>query len=141
MILVRTCCVLVGVALLSAPAARGLEDVKKDAVKEIDLKGFNVKRTALKKVDEPAVLKDEEGLAKLFEGTHPLKANAKAVDFKTQQLLFFGWSGSGGDQLKVVPGEKEIVFEYVRGKTDDVRAHFRLFAIPKDARYKIKTVE
>jgi hypothetical protein len=109
-------------------------------VQEIDARKFAVKRSALRKINEPIVVNDERAVADLFEGDHPLKADPKAVDFKTQQVLFFAWQGSGGDQLKAVPGDKEITFEYRLGRTRDLRAHFHFFVIPKGMKYEIKMV-
>jgi hypothetical protein len=64
------------------------------------------------------------------------------VDFNKELLLYFAWSGSGGDKLsfKVADGKKEpvVVFSYSRGLTDDVQMHYRLYAVAKNATWRIE---
>ena len=63
------------------------------------------------------------------------------MDFGTEQLLLFTWSGSGRDKLtpefKVLCSkskEAEVVFRYTPGGSTDRKAHARLFVVPKDKR-------
>ena len=66
----------------------------------------------------------------------------KTVDFTKQQILFFAWSGSGGDKLtyrldKGATGPV-VIFEYQRGLQKNLVAHVRLFAIPRNATWKVQ---
>jgi hypothetical protein len=60
-------------------------------------------------------------------------------------VLFFAWSGSGGDELtyNVEKGEKapEVIFQYKRGLQKNLAPQGRLFAIPKDATWKVQTAK
>ena len=62
------------------------------------------------------------------------------VDFASEQILFFAWSGSGGDRLsatlKKTDTEEVAVFEYTRGLTKDLHRHSRAFVIPKKAKWE-----
>lgn len=114
---------------------------KKDAeVKEIDLKGAKLKpvRGGLK---DPTVITSAEELAKQFEDNALQGQILKQVDLAKQKLLYFAWSGSGGDKItfEVGKGDKapEVIFRYKPGLTRDLRPHFHLFAVPKDATSRI----
>jgi len=51
----------------------------------------------------------------------------------------FAWGGSGGDKLahKMSDDGKMVNFTFTPGLTRDFRPHVRLFAIPKDAAFKV----
>ena len=55
--------------------------------------------------------------------------------------MFFAWAGSGRDKIdfKVEKGKKgpEVVFTYERGLTKDLRRHYHLYAVPKDATWRV----
>jgi hypothetical protein len=67
------------------------------------------------------------------------------VDFAKRQVLFFAWSGSGGDALTytVEKGKKGpvVIFQYRRGLQKNLAPHVRLFALPKDAAWKVQTAK
>ena len=69
-------------------------------------------------------------------------AAKKQVDFATEKLVVFAWSGSGGDKLtpeRIVADKKTIlVFHYQAGRTDDLRRHALVYAVPKDAVVEVK---
>lgn len=128
-------------AALAMPAAAE-EPAKKDdkdaVVKEIDLKGLKLGEPR-GNVTKPTAITSEDELAKAIENKDAQAAIKKAVDFKKQYLLFFAWAGSGQDKLDyaVAKGKKgpEVTFKYTAGRTRDLRPHFHLFAIRKDAEW------
>jgi hypothetical protein len=64
------------------------------------------------------------------------------VDFGKEKLLYFAWSGPGGDQLWFVTeqakGSPIVVFRHYPGPDPDVVRHWRLFALGKDAAWKVE---
>jgi hypothetical protein len=139
--MLRICALILTACCLVLPLSAFADDKKEDAaVKEIDLKGakFGLPKG---KADMPTVLKSAEELAKAIPDVEVQAKVKKEVDFAKQQLLFFAWSGSGGDRLayNVEKGEKGplVVFLYTRGLTRDLRGHVHLFALPKDATWKV----
>ena len=80
-------------------------------------------------------------LAKAVEDASAQDTIKKAVDFGKQKLLYFAWSGSGGDKLgfTVGKGDKapEVTFRLTPGLTRDLRAHFKLYAVAKDATWRM----
>lgn len=66
---------------------------------------------------------------------------AKAVDFKTHDLLVFCWQGSGGDKLEYAVLEsfpEQVPFKLTRGLTKDLRTHVKLFAVRKNVKWSAK---
>jgi hypothetical protein len=117
------------------------EEKKDTPVQELDATG--VPRVLDRgDVNKPTVITSAEELAKAIAGEQVQARLKKAVDFTKQQILFFAWSGSGGDELTytVENGEKgpEVVFQYKRGLKKDLAPHVRLFAIPKEATWKVQ---
>jgi RNA polymerase sigma factor (sigma-70 family) len=115
-------------------------------LREIDLKGY---RGELPKNDftKPTKITSAQELAKAFPERDvgiPVKEwrekIAGQVDFTKQDLLFFAWSGSGGDRI-LTRGEKtkQVVFRRQPGVTTDLIAHFHLYAISKEATWSIET--
>lgn len=88
---------------------------------------------------KPTGIANAEELAKAFPDAKVRDGIAKQVDFARQQLVYFSWSGSGQDKIAAKEGEKkdEIVFEYKRGLTRDLRRHHKLYLLPKDATWKV----
>jgi hypothetical protein len=123
--------------------ARADEPAKdaKQAVKEIDLKGLKRAPAEGGDVKKPTVITSAEELAKAFPEEELQGRIKKEVDFDKQRLLFFAWAGSGGDKLdfKVEDGKKgpEAVFTYRTGLTRDLRGHFHLYVLPKDATWRM----
>jgi hypothetical protein len=142
----RTQLLALAIGGLTLSAAAFAEDKakeeKKDAiVRELDAKG--VPRVLERgTVDKPTIITSAEELAKAISVEEVQARIKKEVDFAKEKMLFFAWSGSGGDKLTptVEKGEKgpEVVFQYRRGLTKDLRPHVHLFAIPKDATWKVQ---
>ena len=116
---------------------------KKDAVvKELDATG--VPRVLERgEVSKPTPIANAEDLAKAIPVEAVQKRVKKEVDFTTQQVLFFEWSGSGGDKLTYTVEKKgpEVIFQYQRGLLKNLAAHVRLFVLPKDATWKVQTAK
>jgi hypothetical protein len=88
------------------------------------------------KATEPTAIKSADDLAKSPALKDSADAIKKEVDFDTQKLVFFAWSGSGGD--KIAPDAKTAgTFTYTAGLTRDLRPHVHLFVVPKDAEVKV----
>ena len=80
-------------------------------------------------------------MAKAIKDEAAVAAVKKAVDFEKEQVVYFAWSGSGQDKLTfAAAGEQkgpDVIFTYAPGRTRDVRMHKKLFALPKDAKFKV----
>lgn len=71
---------------------------------------------------------------------------AEGVDFKTHEIAFFSWKGSGQDKLtmkleKGKDGKEVVVFFYQRGFTKDLRTHDHHFVVPKKVEWVVKLAE
>jgi hypothetical protein len=126
-------------ANLSA-APKDKKPEKAEAVQIIDVA---VPGPAKGKATEPTVIASAEELAKIFADDDAVAAIKKAVDFKTEKVLYFAWSGSGQDKISFSVEELkkgiEVKFTYTRGLTRDLRQHKKLFALPRDATFKVVT--
>lgn len=109
-----------------------------DAVKEIELTGFKPAARPMTAADKPTEITSAEDLEKTIPQKDVVENVKKQVDFSKQKLLFFAWSGSGQDKIKpddVKDGS--VSFNYTRGLTRDLRPHFHLFVMPKDAKWSV----
>jgi hypothetical protein len=138
----RTTAILLGLVwgLVAVPATFADKDDKDSAVKEISLKDLKRGRPD-GDVKKPTEIKTADDLAKAFPEKEVREQIEKQVDFKAQKLLFFAWSGSGQDKLTAGKVEKTnkgpvVEFTYAVGRTDDLRGHLHLFAVPKDAEWR-----
>jgi hypothetical protein len=115
-----------------------MAEEKKSLVRAIDV---TIEGAVPSRFGEPTVIADEEQLAKAIKEEAAAAAIKKAVDFKSEKVLYFSWSGSGQDKLTFTTGEgkknPEVTFTYTPGKTRDVRPHKKLFVLPRDATFKI----
>jgi hypothetical protein len=118
---------------------------KKDAVvEELDTTG--VPRVLERgDVTKPTAITSAEELTKAIPVEAVQARVKKEVDFTKQQVLFFAWSGSGGDKLTytIEKGKKgpEVIFQYQRGLQKNLAPHVRLFAMPKNATWKVQTAK
>ncbi len=91
---------------------------------------------------QPIVIKTKEELTTALGDKNAIETVLKEVDFAKEQLILFSWAGSGQDQI-TADDEKskdgEVMFRYKPGRTRDLRPHLRLFAIAKDAKWKVAT--
>ncbi len=127
-------------ACFSLTAALAVDDPKAagdGSVREVSLEGY---KAAFPKgrATEPTVIASAEDLAKTFTDKDVLARLTKEIDFTKERLLFFAWSGSGQDKLTHAVGEDKVAtFTYMPGRTKDLRSHAKLFAIDKDAKWKM----
>ena len=116
----------------------------KAKVREIDTKDLGLRGFARGRPTMPTEITNAEELAKSFPDKEAQGRLKKEVNFRREKLLFFAWSGSGGDRLtfdeKLHKGKKgpEAVFHFKRGLTRDLRAHYQVFAVPKKATYRVE---
>ena len=92
--------------------------------------------------NKPTVIKDKAGVAKSFTDKATQAKILKEVNFDKEILLVFRWAGSGQDRIAAT-GKKtdkgiEVVFGYTRGLTRDLRRHFKVFAVAKDAKWSVE---
>ena len=91
-------------------------------------------------VHTPISIPSEKHLAEVLADRDVRAAILKQVDFRKEKLLLFRWFG-GRDSLTPVEGGPGLAaFEYVRGKSKDLAAHAKLFAIPARAKVVVKGV-
>lgn len=134
----------IAVFALVLPLAAVAEEPKKVEVKQIDLSDLKFPRPT-GKVDRPTIITSIDELNKAVTNAEARDRIKKDADFATQKVLFFGWSGSGGDKLTatVEIGDKgpEVVFHYQRGLTKDLRGHVRVFTVTKAAPWRVEPVK
>lgn len=109
-----------------------------DEIKEIKLEGFKPTGRPMTLATMPTEIKTAEELAKTLPQEEVVAAIKKEVNFDKQKLLFFAWAGSGQDKVSGEIVKEEAIFTYKRGLTRDLRSHYHLFAIPKDAKFKVE---
>ena len=93
----------------------------------------------LQAVQTPLVITSSDEAAKYFEGQDIATLKNK-VDFAKQEILLFAWRGSGQDRLENVVLEsfpEEIRFTYQRGRTRDLRQHFRLYIVRSNVKCSV----
>ncbi len=110
------------------------------AVRAIDTKGLNLGK-AEGEVMKPQIISSAEELAKAIPNEEALAKIKKEVNFGKEKLLFFAWSGSGGDKLGFSTNDKNtgVTVVYKAGLTRDLRPHYYLLVLPKDATWKMDT--
>jgi hypothetical protein len=134
--------VICGVALSAEAFAEDkVQGPKKDTVEELDATGI-ARVLERGDVNKPTAITSAEELARAIPAKEVQTRLQKTVDFTKQQILFFAWSGSGGDKLtyrldKGATGPV-VIFEYQRGLQKNLVAHVRLFAIPRNATWKVQ---
>lgn len=89
---------------------------------------------------KPLVLKTKKEAAKVFE-KEALAKLEKKVNFKHQIVLVFAWRGSGQDDLQLGVEQsypENVSFDYVRGRTRDLRPHIKVYALRNNVTWKAK---
>src|SRR5256885_14795387 len=131
-----------GFLVIPTASAAAMDEPKKDdkppAVRALEVKLEGVVKG---RFGEPTVITSPEELAKAITDEAAVAAIRKAVDFKTDKVLYFAWTGSGHDKLTFTTAEgkkgPEATFSYTPGKTRDIQPYKKLFALTKDATFKI----
>ena len=112
-------------------------------VKVLDLKGLKTNFRERGSIDKPTQIKSADELPKVFDDEKIQASIKSAVNFKTQHVLLFRWAGSGQDKLthKVdsTGDEPQVIFQYRRGRSRDLRGHARAFVIQNGVKWKIET--
>lgn len=132
-----------GVFVVSPVQGQKGGDTQKDVIQEINIKGLKIPPVDPQaSVYKPAKITSTMELAKIFPAQETQEKISKQVDFKKQYLLYFRWTGSGGDKitpvLKMATTGPVIVFQYKAGLTDDVAHHARLFALKQGTKWEAK---
>lgn len=91
--------------------------------------------------DKPIVIDSDRELRKVLKDNAVQERLDREVNINKQKLLVFAWSGSGGDKLDYKVEKKKVVFQFKPGMTKDLRQHIELFALDKDAKYRVKKAE
>ena len=91
---------------------------------------------------KPLVVHDQASAKKYFtkEGVAEIK---KTVDLKKQVVFIFAWRGSGQDEMdfSVMKSDPpQVVFDYRRGRTRDLRSHTKVYVLRDDLQWKGKPV-
>jgi len=123
------------VVLLVVPAALADEvepKEKKVVARELEVKGLPAARGAFEEIK----ITSKEDVEKTF-GKDVGEAILKQVELKREFLVFFRWAGSGGDKLEMSQDKGSVTFTLTRGRTNDLRLHVKLFALPKKTEYKV----
>jgi len=132
-------CWYLAVATLGLSVASAEETNKKgkDVVREITLK--SPRGEEYKGATKPTRITSLKELKKVLPDAGP---SAEQVDFTKEQCLFFAWGGSQGDKLsfEVEQGKEGpvVVFSYSVGLLDDLRPHYHLYAIPRNATWRVE---
>ena len=133
-------CWFLAAAALALPAASAEGTNKKgkdDVVREITVK--SPRGEEYKGATNPTKITSLKELNKVLPDAGP---SAKQMDFSKEQCLFFAWGGSQGDNLsfEVEQGKEGpvVVFRYSVGRPDDLRPHYHLYAIPKNATWRVE---
>lgn len=121
--------------------AAGAQDKKAPpGVRELDLEGLK-RQPERNPADKPVLIMDAAGLARAFPKGKVRARLLKDVDFAKEQLLFFAWFGSFRDRLTARIGDatadSQVEFVYLRASAGEQRGHFRLFALPRNATWKV----
>jgi hypothetical protein len=133
-------CWFLAAAALALSAASAEETNKKgkdDVVRDITLKSL---KGEYKGATKPTKITSIDELTKVLPGEDQIVK--QLVDFTKEQCLFFAWQGSQGDKLsfKVEQGKEGpvVVFSYSVGLPDDLQPHYHLYAIPKNATWRVE---
>ena len=133
----RACAILAMFALGSVVVAAD----KPVPLTALDLKDIPTVQPKQGDVTKPTEIKTAEDLAKspLF-GEGSSDKLKKHVDFTKEKVVVFAWSGSGQDSVAGATATEDkkttAQFTYTPGKTRDLRQHFKVFVVPKDAEVK-----
>ena len=125
---------LTAIAKADAKATPGVKELK--GIKPV------ASATGRGSANKPTAIKDKVALAKAFSDKAAQQAILKQVDFKKEILLVFRWAGSGQDRIVATSQKTKdglaVVFGYSRGLTRDLRRHFKVYAVAKDAKWKVE---
>lgn len=108
-------------------------------IKEIEGLKLKISSSNLGGVQKPLMIRSKDEAAIYFD----VKSSAalkNEVNFSKQKVLVFVWRGSGQDRLPYVVLEsfpEQIRFSYQRGRTRDLRQHFKVFVVRSNVKCSI----
>ena len=112
--------------------------LQQEALEVIDLsdlvEGVQAAQTAF---GDPTVIGTADALAASFRDSEIRDQINNRIELRTQDLLYFSWSGSGQDKLTFTVDGFVAVFQYTPGITKDLRPHTALFAIGKGSDWRV----
>ena len=130
--------IVTSLTVLFASVLAMADEKKASPVRVLDVK---IDGEVTNRFGSPVVIADLEQLAKAIKDEAAFAVIKKAVDFDKEQVVYFAWSGSGQDKLAFAAGTDkkgpDVIVTYTPGRTRDVRMHKMLFALPKDAKFKV----
>ncbi|MDP6634560.1 MAG: hypothetical protein QGG42_06665 [Phycisphaerae bacterium] len=88
--------------------------------------------------DKPLVIRSAKEAGEHFPGPAVIALN-KQVDFTQQVVLVFAWRGSDQDRLSYSVAEsfpEQVFFKFRPGRTRDLRAHMKIFALRSNVRWR-----
>jgi hypothetical protein len=105
-------------ALKVAHAEHNSQKGSIEVVRQIDIKGLSAKRP-MGDFSKPRIVLSALELAQAIPDQAWQDKISKQVDFTKEQLLYFSWTGSGGDKLSSkVENDKKVpavVFQFLAG--------------------------
>lgn len=122
---------------LGFAAFASARDDKKELAREVVLKDAKLALKAGGESGEPVQVGSKDELAKVLEDKDAQDAIAKMIDFDTEYVLIFAWSGSGEDRLVAKVEKDTVAFSIIGGRTKDRRAHMRVYALAKEAKWSL----
>lgn len=100
-------------------------------------------KTTLDKLNAAFSIKSLEEAAKHLNRAS-MEAIDENIDFEKEKLVVFAWQGSGQDSLRTDPSSTKkdhATFLYTLGHTKDLKTHVKIYALPKDSKWTINTIE
>lgn len=107
-------------------------------VRRIAIKQGLPSETARGGFDKPLVIDNDDELERVIRDKTLQTRLKHELNFDKHKLVLFAWSGSGGDKLDYKVEKKNVTFQLKPGVTKDLRPHHELFAIAKDAQYRVE---
>lgn len=129
---------------LAARFSPGQEEKKRNVPPIFELKEVTpaAEIFRLTSAEKPLILTDAEMARKFFDGDAMAKIS-RQMSFERQVLMVFAWRGSGQDQLDFTVLEsfpEQIKFNYMPGRTRDLREHTKVYVVRANVRWKGKPV-
>ncbi|HYV39172.1 MAG TPA: hypothetical protein VE988_26025 [Gemmataceae bacterium] len=128
--------ILVGLAALAISTGD-------NGVKTIDIKGLKLANDEGAFNAKPMVIANADELAKAISDQETRAKIAAQVDFTKEKLVYFKWSGSGGDKVSFTTAKAansvDVTVTYQGGLTRDLRPHHYLLVMPTNAKWTVST--
>ena len=113
-----------------------------DDVRKIDTSAFDLGPVAEERLENPMVITSADELYDALANEEAFALISQQIDFNTETLLYFTWTGSGEDTLTTRLGRTtpsgELTFVFEAGMTLELAPHHVMFAIPKETSWKVE---